>query len=99
MLRLAHRASPPTRLMQGDLEQLPLRDDAADLLTLALALHHLPTPRRALAECRRVLRPRGRLILAAWGDELSPLWQAFDRWFEAAGLGESTAAAAEPAAQ
>jgi SAM-dependent methyltransferase len=90
MLWLARRASPPTRLLQGDLERLPLRTDVANLLTLALALHHLPDPRRALAECRRVLRPRGRLVVAAWGDELSPLWQAFDRWFEGAGLGEST---------
>jgi SAM-dependent methyltransferase len=89
MLRLTRRASPPTRLIQGDLEQLPLRSDLADLLTLSLALHHLPDPRRALAECRRVLRRRGRLVLAAWGDELSPLWRAFDTWYEAAGLGES----------
>jgi hypothetical protein len=34
-----------------------------------------------------VLRPNGRLALAAWADELSPLWRAFDDWFERAGLG------------
>src|SRR5581483_4968319 len=89
MLRRAHLASPSTRLIQGDLERLPLRTGIADLLTLSFALHHLPAPRRALAECRRVLKPRGRLVLAAWGDQLSPLWQAFDAWFESAGLGES----------
>jgi len=89
MLQRAHRNSPSTRLIQGDLERLPLRTDVADLLTLTFALHHLPAPRRALGEFRRVLKPRGRLVLAAWGDELSPLWQAFDAWFEAVGLGES----------
>lgn len=89
MLNVARRASPPTKLIQGDLERLPLRTDVADLLTLTFALHHLPAPRRALAEFRRVLRPGGRLALAAWGEALSPLWQAFDAWFEAAGLGES----------
>src|SRR5690606_15108658 len=57
--------------------------------TLSLALHHLPTPRHALPQLRRVLRPSGRLVVAAWGNELSPLWQAFDAWFEAAGLGTS----------
>lgn len=89
MLRQAHQNSPATRLIQGDLERLPLRGAVADLLTLTFALHHLPAPRTALAEFRRILKPRGRLVLAAWGNELSPLWQAFDAWFEAAGLGES----------
>ena len=87
MLRAARLASPPTKLVQGDLDRLPFRTDSLDLLTLSLALHHLPTPRHALPELRRVLRSRGRLVLAAWGSELSPLWQAFDDWFEAAGLG------------
>jgi SAM-dependent methyltransferase len=91
MLRAARQAAGSTRLVQGDLEQLPLRDRCVDLLTLSLALHHLPTPRRALVELRRVLRPTGRLVLAAWGDELGPLWQAFDAWFERSGLGESRA--------
>jgi len=91
MLRAARLASPPTRLVQGDLERLPFRTGSADLVTLSLALHHLPTPRRALAELRRIVSPGGRLVLAAWGDELSPLWQAFDRWFEGAGLGAARA--------
>lgn len=89
MLRAARLASPPTRLVQGDLDHLPFGTGSLDLVTLSLALHHLPTPRHALPELRRVLRPRGRLVLAAWGDELSPLWRAFDAWFEQAGLGSS----------
>ncbi len=88
MLRAARQAAPSTRLVQGDLDRLPFKDGAIDLITLSLALHHLPTPRHALPELRRLLRPGGRLVLAAWGDELSPVWQAFDGWFERAGLGE-----------
>ncbi|MGE3908710.1 MAG: class I SAM-dependent methyltransferase [Chloroflexota bacterium] len=91
MLRQARVNSPPTRLLQGDLELLPIRTGSVDVVTLSLALHHLPTPRRALAEMRRILSPRGRLVLAAWGNEMSPLWQAFDRWFEGAGLGAARA--------
>jgi ubiquinone/menaquinone biosynthesis C-methylase UbiE len=87
MLRAARQAAKSTRLVQGDLDHLPFRDASIDLLTLSLALHHLPTPRFALPELRRVLRQRGRLALAAWGNELGPLWQAFDGWFERAGLG------------
>src|SRR4051812_27137720 len=89
MLHLARQAALTTHLVQGDLERLPLRDGVADLLTLCFALHHLPAPRLALAEFRRVLRPGGRLVLVAWSDEMSPLWQAFDAWFEEAGLGEA----------
>jgi ubiquinone/menaquinone biosynthesis C-methylase UbiE len=88
MLRAARQAAPSTRLVRGDLDHLPFRDASIDLLTLSLALHHLPTPRYAIQELRRVVRPRGRLVLAAWADELGPLWQAFDTWFERAGLGE-----------
>lgn len=91
MLRAARQNARSTHLIQGDLDHLPFRDASIDLLTLSLALHHLPTPRHALPELRRVLRPRGRLVLAAWADELSPLWQAFDRWFERAGLGTARA--------
>jgi ubiquinone/menaquinone biosynthesis C-methylase UbiE len=87
MLEAARRASPPTRLVRGDLDHLPFRDASIDLVTLSLALHHLPTPRHAIKELRRVVHPRGRVVIAAWADELSPLWQAFDGWFERAGLG------------
>jgi ubiquinone/menaquinone biosynthesis C-methylase UbiE len=87
MLAAARVASPPTKLVQGDLDHLPFRDGSIDLVTLSLALHHLPTPRHALTEIRRVIHPRGRVVLAAWANERSPLWQAFDAWFERAGLG------------
>ena len=89
MLRHARAAAPATRCVQGDLERLPLRDATVDVATLSLALHHLPTPRAALAEARRVLRRGGRLAIAAWTTDLSALWRAFDAWFEQAGLGES----------
>jgi SAM-dependent methyltransferase len=92
MLRAARQAARSTRLVQGDLDHLPFRSGSLDLMTLSLALHHLPTPRYALPELRRVLRPRGRLILAAWSDERSPLWQAFDAWFERTGLATPRAA-------
>ena len=50
-------------LRRGDLEALPIDDARLDAAALALVLHHLPEPGRALAEVRRVLKPRGRLLI------------------------------------
>lgn len=50
-------------LRRGELEALPIDDARLDAATLALVLHHLPEPDRALAEVARVLKPRGRLLI------------------------------------
>ena len=50
-------------LRRGDLETLPIDDARLDAATLALVLHHLPEPERALSEARRVLNARGRLLI------------------------------------
>lgn len=50
-------------LRRGDLEALPIDDGRLDAATLALVLHHLPEPERALADVARVLTPRGRLLI------------------------------------
>jgi ubiquinone/menaquinone biosynthesis C-methylase UbiE len=50
-------------LRRGDLEALPIDDGRLDAATLALVLHHLPEPDRALADVARVLKSRGRLLI------------------------------------
>jgi ubiquinone/menaquinone biosynthesis C-methylase UbiE len=50
-------------LRRGDLESLPIDDARLDAATLALVLHHLSEPGRALADVARVLKPQGRLIV------------------------------------
>jgi ubiquinone/menaquinone biosynthesis C-methylase UbiE len=54
-------------LLCGDAAQLPLRDSSADAALCILKLEVLPPDRvpLALAELRRVLRPGGRLVVAA----------------------------------
>ncbi len=51
-------------LRQGDLYDLPVADDAADLVTLHQVLHYLDDPAAAVAEAVRVLKPGGRLLIA-----------------------------------
>jgi ArsR family transcriptional regulator len=50
-------------LRQGELEALPLDDATLDAAVLALVLHYVVEPAKALAEARRVLRPGGRLLV------------------------------------
>ncbi|MBT7286237.1 MAG: class I SAM-dependent methyltransferase [Rhodospirillaceae bacterium] len=49
------------------MEELPFADDSFDALTCRLGLMYTPSPERALAQARRVLRPGGRAAFLVWG--------------------------------
>ncbi len=49
----------------SDLEHLPLPDEAADVVLNVNVLEHVADPVIVLSECRRVLRPGGRIFLVA----------------------------------
>ncbi len=58
----AHKATgAPTA--QADVASLPVRQAAADIVTLVNVLDHLPEPAAALREAARVLAPGGRLVV------------------------------------
>jgi ubiquinone/menaquinone biosynthesis C-methylase UbiE len=50
-------------LRRGELEALPIDDAELDSALVALVLHHVPDPGRALAEAARALKPRGRILV------------------------------------
>ena len=50
------------KLLQGDLEGLPVPDASADLTVCGLTIGHLDHLRAALAELRRVTRPGGTIL-------------------------------------
>jgi SAM-dependent methyltransferase len=64
--------------MDGD--RMAFRPDVFDVLVMAFVLQHFPQPADALWECRRVLRPGGRIGLATWGED--PGCAAFEVWEE-----------------
>lgn len=71
-------------------ERLPLTDDSFDLVLIVAALSFAADPRRLLAECRRVLAPRGRLVVGLL-DAGSPLGGSLrGAVFEAAELRSAT---------
>jgi ubiquinone/menaquinone biosynthesis C-methylase UbiE len=64
MLRQAQRRDGDVSWVRGDACRLPFRGGAFDAVVSTEAFHWFPDHGRALAEFRRVLRPRGRLLLA-----------------------------------
>ena len=48
---------------RGDMEALPIDDAQLDVAIIALVLHHVPEPARALVEMHRVLKPGGRVMI------------------------------------
>jgi demethylmenaquinone methyltransferase/2-methoxy-6-polyprenyl-1,4-benzoquinol methylase len=57
------RAKVGAEFRQGQAEDLPFPDATFDFLTMGYALRHVTDLDRALAEYRRVLKPRGRVLL------------------------------------
>jgi SAM-dependent methyltransferase len=52
------------RLIHGDATRLPLADRSIDLVVSFETLEHVPDAEAMVKELRRVLRPRGRLVLS-----------------------------------
>jgi len=51
-------------LRQGDLYDLPVPDETADLVTVHQVLHYTDDPAAAVLEAGRILKPGGRLLIA-----------------------------------
>jgi SAM-dependent methyltransferase len=81
-------------LVKGDIQALPLADGAVDLVWCRDTLSCLPDCARALAECARVLRPGGGMVLYAvfTDDRLEP----GDRALLVEGLENSAASMDQP---
>lgn len=89
MTRLAGRVLPaapfPVRLLAAEAESIPLDSESVDTVVLTWTLCSVEQPEAALAEIRRVLRRRGRLVFCEhgaspdesvrrWQDRLTPVW-------------------------
>ena len=72
-------------LRLGTLEALPIDDGQVDVVLMALVLHHLPDPGRALKEAGRVLHRGGRVLIidmlphdrAEYQQQMGHVWLGF----------------------
>jgi ubiquinone/menaquinone biosynthesis C-methylase UbiE len=74
----ARDAGVTLELRAGLADAIPLEDGSVDAVGCSLLWHHLiPADKSVgLIECRRVLRPGGRLLIADWGRPADPLQRA-----------------------
>lgn len=61
MLRYA--ATRSDRLVLGNSQELPFKDDSFDLVFCRSLLHHLPQPELAVREMHRVLKAKGEIVV------------------------------------
>ncbi|HTR30757.1 MAG TPA: class I SAM-dependent methyltransferase [Puia sp.] len=65
----ARRRLPAYPFLVGEMEDLPLPDEAYDVVTAFNSFQYAETVSDALAEARRVLKPGGRLVAMIWGNK------------------------------
>jgi SAM-dependent methyltransferase len=70
MVELARRRAPGARVVLGRAERLPFEDDAFTAVAMSAVFFFLDDPVGVLRECKRVLRPAGRLAVYTSGPEL-----------------------------
>ncbi len=83
--RVEYHRLDNVELKRGDLARLPIPEAAVELAVAVLVLHHVPTPRDALAELHRILRDRGRVLIVeqtahdneAFRDRMQDRWWGF----------------------
>jgi SAM-dependent methyltransferase len=70
MVELARRRAPGARVVLGRAESLPFANDEFTAVAMSVVFFFLDDPVGVLRECRRVLRPDGRLAVYTTGPEL-----------------------------
>jgi SAM-dependent methyltransferase len=72
---LARAAAKGLETLRADAQRLPFDDETFDAATMISMLHHVENRGAALAEARRILRRRGRLVLKGYtGEDAATLW-------------------------
>jgi len=59
------RAAGAAPLLQADAGRLPIATATVDVVVTRGVLHHLPSPKAAMAEWRRVLKPDGAVVMSS----------------------------------
>jgi ubiquinone/menaquinone biosynthesis C-methylase UbiE len=70
MLSVArHKLPQSVELRVGSADHLPFPNESFDLVISTNAFHYFRSPAQAIQEAKRVLRPKGHLIITDWCDD------------------------------
>ena len=73
----------PIRTVEADSMAAPFPDNSFDAVTVAFGLRNLEDPKKGLSEMRRLLKPRGVLVVLEFSRPVVPVMrQAFQFYFE-----------------
>jgi len=67
LLAIARERLPTAEVREGDLEALPFSDGTFDVVAAVNSLFYAADMEKAASELSRVARPRGRVVVTAWG--------------------------------
>ena len=67
--------------LQADAQALPFADHSFDAVTIAFGIRNVEDPQLGLRECRRVLRPGGRLAILEFFPIPNPIWRGLFRFY------------------
>ena len=67
--------------LRADAQALPYADASFDAVTIAFGIRNVADPQRALAECRRLLRPGGRLAVLEFFPIRNRVWRSLFRLY------------------
>lgn len=72
-VRRPRRQGPTPVYREGDATALDLPDASADIVSIAFGIRNVSDPAKAVREFRRILRPRGRLVVLEFSEPRNPL--------------------------
>ena len=78
----AKKKKSKIKFVHADVHDLPFANNSFDTVTAIETLEHLTIPERVLDEIRRVLKPRGYLIIGQDTDSIlfRTIWFAWTKW-------------------
>lgn len=69
LLEIARQRVPDATFEQGDIEDMPFKENSFDVVTSFNCFQYVENPVRAFLEIKRVIKPAGKIVVTIWGKQ------------------------------